>query len=745
MYTMKMIGQLLDGRYRVVQIVNSGAFGQTYLAADTRRPGHPQCVVKVLRTPSNSLLKTAHRLFKQEAEILEKLGRHSQIPLLLAYFEENNQFYLVEEFIYGTPLDKEIIPGKPWSEKQVIKLLLEILEILGFVHRYEVIHRDVNPSNLIRRQLDKKLVLIDFGSIKEMSHQIAQENGSRQRTIATGTPSYMPIEQFQGIPQYNSDIYAVGMIGIQALTGIPSGELPTLQNMSKSNPSGILWRSQAQCSSNLADILEKMVHCHYAQRYQSIEKVVIALEKINRRSKIEIPLKLPKIQNQISSQTQTTVFEMLSRSLWFTLFGFASVGIIAVLIAVVSFLNRPNSIKAEKVFKQGEERARDGDIPAAILLYSKAIKDIEKPEYFYGRGNAYYELKNYQNAISDYTKAILLNPSNVNAYFNRGVVYFEQQNYPKAINDFTQILRLQPEHAEAYYKRGLVYYKSQDYLKAIQDYTQVIGLRPNTLDAYNAYLGRGVAYAANNNLQKAIADYTQMIKIQPQKIDGYYRRGRARFFIGDYQGSLDDYNQVIKINPKNEDAYARRCSTYLNLAEYEKAASDCTEAIKFRPKNEVAYNNRCIAYLNLQEYQKAISDCTKRIELEPQNAEGYINRGLAYTEDKQLQKAIEDYTQAIGLNPNKPEAYANRANVYNEQKNYQQAIADYVQAIRLNPEYARAYYSRGLVRVNMGDIKGAISDLDTAAQLYLAQGRAGGYKDAQYEIEKLKKLDCQNC
>ena len=111
----------------------------------------------------------------------------------------------------------------------------------------------------------------------------------------------------------------------------------------------------------------------------------------------------------------------------------------------------------------------------------------------------------------------------------------------------------------------------------------------------------------------------------------------------------------------------------------------------------------------------------------------------------QLQKAIEDYTQAIGLNPNKPEAYANRANVYNEQKNYQQAIADYVQAIRLNPEYARAYYSRGLVRVNMGDIKGAISDLDTAAQLYLAQGRAGGYKDAQYEIEKLKKLDCQNC
>ena len=159
---MKIIGQLLDGRYRVVQVLSSGAFGQTYLAADTRRPGHPQCVVKLLRAPGNSfqIVNTAHRLFRQEAEILEKLGRHDQIPLLLAYFEENNHFYLVEEFIPGTPLNKEIIPGQPWQEKHVIKLLLEILEILKFVHGHEVIHRDVNPSNLIRRQPDGKLVLI---------------------------------------------------------------------------------------------------------------------------------------------------------------------------------------------------------------------------------------------------------------------------------------------------------------------------------------------------------------------------------------------------------------------------------------------------------------------------------------------------------------------------------------------------------------------------------------------------------
>ncbi|MGK7919569.1 MAG: tetratricopeptide repeat protein [Trichodesmium sp.] len=738
MNNMNMIGQLLDGRYRVVQVLSSGAFGQTYLAGDTRRPGHPQCVVKQLRAPGNSftIVRTAHRLFKQEAEILEKLGRHDQIPLLLAYFEENNQFYLVEEFIPGTPLNKEIIPGKPWQEKQVIQLLLEILEILVFVHGHEVIHRDVNPSNLIRRQPDKKLVLIDFGSVKEVSHRIAEANGEMQRTIATGTPSYMPIEQFQGIPQYNSDLYAVGMIAIQALTGIPSGELPKLQDLSPSNPSGILWRNRAQCSSNLADIIEKMVHYHYTKRYQSAAEVVTALEKIHSRSQAVIPPRPPKSKKHANHPSPKNILRMSSHPLWFLVFGFASLGIIAVLIGIVSFLNRPNPVKAERIFERGIENSNQGNQQAAISAFNRAIKlNPGEAEYFYQRGNAYYNSEEYENAIADYTKAINLNPSYVNAYFNRGVTYLDNQDYAGAIGDFTQVLRLKPQDAEAYYKRGLVYYQSQNYSAAIQDYTQVIRLQPNDLIAYH---GRGLARAANNDLQGAIADYTQMIAIEPDEIDGYYSRGRARFFLGDYQGSLDDYNQVIQIDPNNEEAYTNRCSTYLNLAKYTKAVSDCTEAIKINSKNEIAYNNRCMAYLNLKEYDKAIADCTQTIELNPKEPQAYTNRGLAYATANQPEKAIEDYTKAIGLSPNSAEAYANRATVYSEQQNYQKAIADYVQAIRLNPEYAGAYYNRGLVRVSMGDKKGAISDFEKAAQLYLEQGRTGGYRDAQYQVEKLQ-------
>jgi serine/threonine protein kinase len=155
-----ILGKLLRGRYRVIRVLAAGGFGKTYIAEDIDRPGHPMCVVKHLKPASSNpnFLPTARRLFNTEAEILEKLGNHDRIPRLLAYFEEDEEFYLVEDFIKGQPLITELPPGLCWSESQVIQMLQEILKILEFIHSYGVIHRDINPNNLIRRQEDGQLV-----------------------------------------------------------------------------------------------------------------------------------------------------------------------------------------------------------------------------------------------------------------------------------------------------------------------------------------------------------------------------------------------------------------------------------------------------------------------------------------------------------------------------------------------------------------------------------------------------------
>ncbi|MEW6499027.1 MAG: serine/threonine-protein kinase, partial [Cyanobacteriota bacterium] len=213
----------------------------------------------------------ARRLFETEAEILEKLGRHGQIPQLLAYFEQNQEFYLVQEYIEGHPLSDELPVDKKLPERQVIELLKGVVEILTFIHEHKVIHRDIKPSNIMRRQETGQLVLIDFGAVKQIRppEQAEQENP----TIAIGTRGYAAPEQYAGHPAFCSDIYALGMIGIQALTGIPPHQLPF-------ESCEVNWHRLANVQEEFAQILDKMVRYHFAERFQSAVEVMEALKHI---------------------------------------------------------------------------------------------------------------------------------------------------------------------------------------------------------------------------------------------------------------------------------------------------------------------------------------------------------------------------------------------------------------------------------------------------------------------------------
>jgi serine/threonine protein kinase len=267
---------LLDGRYQAEHVLGSGGFGVTYLARDTKRPGKPQCAIKQLvpaRRDAN-FVNLARRLFNTEAEILSKLGDHPQIPHLLAYFEERQEFYLVQEFIDGTPLSSELEGAiAPWSEEQVLDLLQQLLPVLGFIHSQYVIHRDIKPSNIIRERERGKLVLIDFGAVKEIQPQ----SSIQDLTIAIGTRGYTPPEQYAGRPNYTSDIYALGSIAIEALTNTHPRYLPV-----DDNTGNLIWQDRATVSPALAKVLDKMVAYHYNDRYQSATEVLMDLAAIAR-------------------------------------------------------------------------------------------------------------------------------------------------------------------------------------------------------------------------------------------------------------------------------------------------------------------------------------------------------------------------------------------------------------------------------------------------------------------------------
>lgn len=275
-----MIGKVLAGHYKITQALSSGGFGQTFLSEDTHIPGNPVCVVKQLKPLNMSPqgLALAQRLFEQEARILTQLGQEcDQIPNLLAYFTEDEEFYLAQEYIEGKTLDKELLPGAQWTESKVVELLQGVLPILTFIHSKGVIHRDIKPANLIRRQRDGKLVLIDFGAIKAVQEQVTAEIDP---TVATGTrigtQGYAPTEQGRGKPRPNSDLYALGMVGIQALTGRSPSQLDE-----DSQTGEIVWEHLSSASSRLKAILSQMTRYHFKDRYQSASEALQAIQQLN--------------------------------------------------------------------------------------------------------------------------------------------------------------------------------------------------------------------------------------------------------------------------------------------------------------------------------------------------------------------------------------------------------------------------------------------------------------------------------
>ncbi|MEO1801670.1 MAG: serine/threonine-protein kinase [Cyanobacteria bacterium J06629_2] len=303
----KLVGQTIQGRYYVVRQLGRGGVGVTFLAQD-QQCFDSQCVVKQLKpkTVNPQTLAIARRLFNREAEIMNRLGHCDRIPRLLAYFEQDNEFFLVQELIEGHDLSQEILMGKPWSETKTLELLQDVLEVLLIVQQHSVIHRDLKPSNLMRRRQDEKIILIDFGSVKQVSTQMIDAAGQVKQTVAVGTKSYMPMEQMMGRPGYYSDIYALGIIAIQALTGVNPQELPI------DDDGEIIWRQKLDRRTNyqprFLDLLDRMVRYRHQERYASAGAVLADLKQLdanqnNNRETVIIPKKTAAPKSQTSRMT----------------------------------------------------------------------------------------------------------------------------------------------------------------------------------------------------------------------------------------------------------------------------------------------------------------------------------------------------------------------------------------------------------------------------------------------------------
>jgi serine/threonine protein kinase len=279
---------LLADRYRAQKIIGQGGFGRTFLAVDEHKPSRPVCVIKQFypQAQGTSNIQKATELFEQEAVRLEQLGKHPQIPDLLAYFSQDGRQYLVQEFIDGQNLAKTLEAEGYFSERRIRDLLNNLLPVFEFIHSRQVIHRDIKLENIILRS-NGELVLVDFGAAKYATQTALSVTGTM-----IGSAGYTAPEQAVGKAIYASDIYSLGVTCLCLLTQVEPLELFDVSEFEW------VWREnlKTSVSSELGQILDKMIQPASKKRYQSATEVLQALG--NQLPQITPPQPSPKSSHQ---------------------------------------------------------------------------------------------------------------------------------------------------------------------------------------------------------------------------------------------------------------------------------------------------------------------------------------------------------------------------------------------------------------------------------------------------------------
>lgn len=671
------LSALLRNRYKVIKLLGKGGFGRTFLAHDTDNLNE-RCVVKQLTFQSTNawMKQKAIQLFEGEAQQLQQLGTHPQIPALLGYFEDEGCLYLIQQYIEGKNLKQLLEHQGPFTGEQIEQILLNLLPVLQYIHERGVIHRDIKPDNIMHIPGTGKYVLIDFGVAKPIPDPAKELSGT-----VLGSPGFAPFEQMRlGIATPSGDLFGLGASCFYLLSQTSPSTLATELGYSWLES----WYSYVSqpLSPLLRQVLSQLLQKEASNRYQSAEAALKALSRtvptpgasatattLPKASTLPLPVQ---VQNSLEASLPPTK-------------------------VVESSVDRRSKPFIFYLAPQSNTTALQKD--SSPRMSRKVVGSALFTLTLLG-GIGYVVAQGLQSAVSP--KAITVAEVNrqVQVHLQQGDQKFAQGDYQRALREYAAAIQKDPENAEAHFNSGITKRRLNDRKGAIAHYTTAIRLKPTSVDAYN---NRGLVRSELGDKLAAIADFTEAIRLNPQHVQAYNNRGTIYSEVGKKQAAIADYSQAVQIDAQYYEAYFNRGIVQSDLGNTKAAIADYSQVIRLNSNYAQAYNNRGIAYVNLGNLKKAIADYTQAIRVDPKYARAYTNRGTA-----QL---------ALG--------------------NKQAAIADYTQAIDIDSTYAKAYENRGTVKGQLGKKQEAIQDLQKAADIYQVQGKT---KDYQKMIEAIEKL-----
>ncbi|WP_235595943.1 protein kinase domain-containing protein [Mastigocoleus testarum] len=491
--------------------------------------------------------------------------------------EPYQQPYIVLEWIDGDELARELTSGETKDEEQVISLLIEILEILDFVHQHKIIHRDIKPSNIIRRKKDNKLVLIDFGAAK----LIGTQTSTPKSTVMIGTPGYIPPEQEQGNPDFSSDIYAVGIIGIQALTGLNPKELEKDENTGD-----IIWRNKAQVSPGLAQILDIMVCCNFNQRYSSAKVALQALKKLQQATGLTLVVSPGNKQKVISSgdrrlYTPSSEYTPSSDNRNENIF----IGLFIIVSLLVGAL-----------------------ITGEIYKLAQRIHFHERAVSLYEQGNVHHASNRKDKAIANYKEAIKFKPDFFDARNAMAKIFDEQNNNQAALEIYDKVLEKDQNNQDAWKGRAKILRKQGRYHDSTISLTQALKVAENQPDIWNAI---GENFSSLNSDSQALPYYKRATELDKNFGLAWFNKGKTLRNLHSYEDAVKALKKATDLKPGNATAWYYLGDSLHQQKKYRQAIRAFEQAIKIKPDYQQAKNshnkaqkdlNACGIWCNVDPY-----------------------------------------------------------------------------------------------------------------------------------------------
>lgn len=758
-----MIGELIQGRYFLYKQLGRGGFGETYLAKDQIEPRNSPCVVKKIMLPSNEpeVLEKARMRFQREAEALKKVGIHPQIPKLFNYFEREEEFYLVQEYINGDDLKKEIKEGETWSEYRVIQLLKEVLEILEFVHKEGIIHRDVNPKNLIRRKSDSKLVLIDFGAVKD---NLGESPRNIKSTMTVGTPGYMPNEQAGGSPKLCSDIYAVGMMGIQALTGIPVHELEEDPHTAE-----IVWKHRAKISEALEIVLEKMVHSYFRDRYQSATEALKALNNVPipkleqlplpvKHPRLPLPEKPPELVKKLPLPLPESLPELVKKSpnpppakpQRQT----KNLSPHSRLMGRYEIIQNLGSGMFGKTFLARDEDTKDKPLCVVKIFQLKNRETSALPaarEIFKTQVKILYELgKNAEFPT-------VLNHFEVNQQFYLILEFIPGNSLAKeliagkalSMGSVYELLREILEVLAVLHKQNIIHgnlscqhllRRETDEKLVLIDFGMIKQINSITNSAQSIWEMSASGYVAPEQKQgkhKLNSDLYAVGMMGIQALTGL----PPRLIQERINGEEREFNWRNAWQEKAPEIILEMGDVLDKMIspDWQKRYESATEALRAWKKLSDSWlgigNTLCFK----KKFQEAIASYDAIIKKMPEFYRAWHQKGKALAKWGKYQEAIESFQEAIKINPKYYNSLYEIGNVLMELHQYESAISKYEKALQIKIDFADAWYVKGKAWLALENWEKAIAAYETALQIQPEYYEAKcGIGDVKAKLQQFK-------